>query len=141
MTEDKTRITSELSRELSLFHITMMGLGMMIGAGVFLGIGNAVHVAGPGGVLLTFALNGRFKEFRSDIGIASRMGARGSVVFTVLGDGRPLYKSPVMKGTGQRPTHVKVSVAGVRKLTLKVTNAGDLDLGDVANWGAARMLR
>ena len=36
----------------------MMGLGMMIGAGVFLGIGNAVHVAGPGGVLLTFALNG-----------------------------------------------------------------------------------
>ena len=40
MKDDKTQITSELSRELSLFHITMMGLGMMIGAGVFLGIGN-----------------------------------------------------------------------------------------------------
>ena len=51
-------VSSELSRELSLFHITMMGLGMMIGAGVFLGIGNSIHVAGPGGVLLTFALNG-----------------------------------------------------------------------------------
>ncbi|MBN1419166.1 MAG: amino acid permease [Planctomycetes bacterium] len=48
----------ELSRELSLFHITMMGLGMMIGAGVFLGIGNSIRHAGPGGVLLTFALNG-----------------------------------------------------------------------------------
>ncbi len=36
----------------------MMGLGMMIGAGVFLGIGNAIYVAGPGGVLLTFSLNG-----------------------------------------------------------------------------------
>ncbi len=58
MKEDKTHISSELSRELSLFHITMMGLGMMIGAGVFLGIGNAVYVAGPGGVLLTFTLNG-----------------------------------------------------------------------------------
>ena len=58
MEEDKTQISSELSRELSLFHITMMGLGMMIGAGVFLGIGNAIFVAGPGGVLLTFALNG-----------------------------------------------------------------------------------
>ena len=58
MKDDKSTISSELSRELSLFHITMMGLGMMIGAGVFLGIGNAVHVAGPGGVLLTFALNG-----------------------------------------------------------------------------------
>jgi APA family basic amino acid/polyamine antiporter len=58
MKEDKTHISAELSRELSLFHITMMGLGMMIGAGVFIGIGNAISVAGPGGVLLTFALNG-----------------------------------------------------------------------------------
>jgi len=58
MAEDKTYISSELSRELSLFHITMMGLGMMIGAGVFLGIGNAIYVAGPGGVILTFTLNG-----------------------------------------------------------------------------------
>ena len=51
-------VTSELSRELSLFEITMMGLGMMIGAGVFLGIGNAIGIAGPGGVILTFILNG-----------------------------------------------------------------------------------
>ena len=42
---------------MNLFHLTMMGLGMMIGAGVFLGIGNAIRIAGPGGVLLTFALN------------------------------------------------------------------------------------
>jgi amino acid transporter/nucleotide-binding universal stress UspA family protein len=55
---DKDSIQSELSRELNLFHITMMGLGMMIGAGVFLGVGNAIYVAGPGGVVLTFLLNG-----------------------------------------------------------------------------------
>ncbi len=53
----------ELSRELSLFHITMMGLGMMIGAGVFLGVGNAIFIAGPGGVILTFALNGLIAVF------------------------------------------------------------------------------
>jgi basic amino acid/polyamine antiporter, APA family len=51
------KITTELSRNLSLLHITMMGVGMMIGAGVFLGVGNAIKVAGPGGVILTFALN------------------------------------------------------------------------------------
>ena len=51
------KITTELSRNLSLLHITMMGVGMMIGAGVFLGVGNAIRVAGPGGVILTFALN------------------------------------------------------------------------------------
>jgi len=55
---DRTTVTGELSRELSLFHITMMGLGMMIGAGVFLGVGNCIHVAGPGGAVLTFSLNG-----------------------------------------------------------------------------------
>ena len=54
----KTELSSELSRDLSLFHITMMGLGMMIGAGVFLGTGKSIEFAGPGGVLLTFALNG-----------------------------------------------------------------------------------
>ena len=54
----ESQITTELSRELNLFHVTMMGVGMMIGAGVFLGIGNAIGVAGPGGVILTFSLNG-----------------------------------------------------------------------------------
>ncbi|MCK4975121.1 MAG: amino acid permease, partial [Sulfurimonas sp.] len=58
MSKSKQEVTSELSRELSLFHVTMMGLGMMIGAGIFLGVGNSIHQAGPGGVLLTFALNG-----------------------------------------------------------------------------------
>jgi amino acid transporter/nucleotide-binding universal stress UspA family protein len=59
----KEPVSSELSRDLNLFHITMMGLGMMIGAGVFLGVGNAIHVAGPGGVLLTFLLNGLLAMF------------------------------------------------------------------------------
>ena len=55
---DKPSVTTELSRDLSLFHITMMGLGMMIGAGVFIGIGNTIARVGPGGLMLTFALNG-----------------------------------------------------------------------------------
>ncbi len=60
---DDHNISTELSRELNLFHLTMMGVGMMIGAGVFLGVGNAIKVAGPGGVLLTFALNGMVARF------------------------------------------------------------------------------
>ncbi len=59
----EVKIKSELSRELNLFHITMMGLGMMIGAGVFLGIGNSIYIAGPGGAVLTFALNGMIAMF------------------------------------------------------------------------------
>jgi len=61
--DDRTHLKGELSRELSLFHITMMGLGMMIGAGVFLGMGISISEAGPGGVVLTFALNGLLAIF------------------------------------------------------------------------------
>jgi len=90
---------------------------------------------------LTFDLKGRFREFRSDVGIASRMGVRGSVVFRVLGDGKELYRSPVIRGSAGKPIEVSVGVAEVKHLTLKVTDADDLDLGDVANWGSARVLR
>jgi APA family basic amino acid/polyamine antiporter len=47
-----------LSRELNLFHLTMMGVGMMIGAGAVIGMGLAIRLAGPGGTLLAFAFNG-----------------------------------------------------------------------------------
>jgi amino acid transporter len=60
---EQVGVGAELSRELTLFHITMMGLGMMIGAGVFIGIGNAIRIAGPGGLMLTFALNGLIAMF------------------------------------------------------------------------------
>ncbi len=54
----KRTVESELSRELSLFHVTMMGVGMMIGAGVFVTTGIGIGVAGPGGILLAVAFNG-----------------------------------------------------------------------------------
>lgn len=63
MATGKTQVSAELSRDLSLFHIVMMGLGMMIGAGIFLGIGISISEAGPGGVLLTFSLNGLIALF------------------------------------------------------------------------------
>ncbi len=62
MSENRT-VSSELSRDLSLFHVTMMGLGMMIGAGVFVGISLSVQGAGPGGLLLTMGLNGLLALF------------------------------------------------------------------------------
>ncbi len=54
---NKKHVTYELSRELSLFHLIMMGVGMMIGAGVFIGIGKNIPIVGPGGLIVTFALN------------------------------------------------------------------------------------
>ena len=110
--------------------------------------GDAISIAGkryPWGIgvhadsRLTFDLGKRFQQFRADIGIATRIGDRGSVVFEVLGDGKSLHRSSVVTGREPKPIEVQVSVAGVQRLTLQVTNSGDLDLGDVANWGSARV--
>lgn len=47
----------ELSRDLSLFDITMIGVGAMIGAGIFVLTGIAAGAAGPA-LIVAFALNG-----------------------------------------------------------------------------------
>ncbi len=112
--------------------------------------GDAISIAGkryPWGIgvhadsRLTFDLGKRFAQFRADIGIATRIGDRGSVVFEVFGDGKSLYRSGIVTGREPKPIEVQVSVSGVKELTLSVTDSGDLDLGDVANWGSARVIR
>lgn len=50
-------LRTELSRDLGLFTITMVGVGAMIGAGIFVLTGEAAGVAGPA-LVLSFALNG-----------------------------------------------------------------------------------
>lgn len=49
--------TAGLVRELSLFDVTMVGVGAMIGAGIFVLTGIAAGTAGPA-LLLAFSLNG-----------------------------------------------------------------------------------
>lgn len=51
------QVQHTLSRELSLFDITMIGVGAMIGAGIFVLTGEAAGTAGPA-LILSFALNG-----------------------------------------------------------------------------------
>jgi amino acid transporter/nucleotide-binding universal stress UspA family protein len=53
----KTEVKVTLSRDLGLFTITMIGVGGMIGAGIFVLTGIAAGVAGPA-LVLAFLLNG-----------------------------------------------------------------------------------
>jgi len=52
-----TETRTELSRDLGLFTITMVGVGAMIGAGIFVLTGIAAGTAGPA-LILAFAANG-----------------------------------------------------------------------------------
>lgn len=56
-TEVKNREEVTLSRDLTLFTVTMIGVGGMIGAGIFVLTGIAAGVAGPA-LILAFILNG-----------------------------------------------------------------------------------
>lgn len=55
--EDKDS-KSRLSRNLNMFHLVMMGTGMMIGAGIFVTTGIGIGISGPGGILIAISLNG-----------------------------------------------------------------------------------
>lgn len=90
---------------------------------------------------LTFDIGGNWSTFESAIGIDDQMGAGGSVVFIVTGDGKELYKSPVIRGGAEKATLISVPIKGVKKVTLTVDATEDLDLGDVANWAGARLVR
>jgi basic amino acid/polyamine antiporter, APA family len=57
MASQDERHTVELSRSLGFFDATMIGVGAMIGAGIFVLAGLAVGRAGPG-ALLAFGCNG-----------------------------------------------------------------------------------
>ena len=52
------RVTVSLSRGMGLLDVTMIGVGAMIGAGIFGLTGIAAGEAGPVGLLVAFALNG-----------------------------------------------------------------------------------
>ncbi|MFB6104271.1 MAG: amino acid permease [Halobacteriaceae archaeon] len=57
MASDGETVETELSRDMSLSDITFIGVGAMIGAGVFALTGFAAGIAGPA-LILAFALNG-----------------------------------------------------------------------------------
>lgn len=55
---DKNKNNNHLKRELLPRHMTMIAIGGAIGTGLFIGSGQTIHEAGPGGALVAFAIIG-----------------------------------------------------------------------------------
>lgn len=84
------------------------------------------------------------RTFKATVGIddAQRSSAYTSINFQVIGDGVVLFDSGVMRATPySAPQEVSVDVFGVQKLVLKVTDAGDGNNSDHADWANARILQ
>lgn len=83
---------------------------------------------------LLIELDGRAERFRAMVGVDAAAGdARASIEFYVYGDDSLLFHSGVCR-LGEGPRICDVPLAGVKTLSLEVTDAGDGVSYDHANW-------
>ena len=83
----------------------------------------------------TVPCGGKAIRFEAMVGIDDEVGAdHGSCVFRVLADGRVVAEVTAERG---KALPVVADVAGARKVTLEVTDGGDGNYFDHADWGNA----
>lgn len=87
---------------------------------------------------ITYALDGKYAHFTTDVGIDDEAGSAGSAVFEVYVDG--VLKTRTAKLTGsQGPTALSLSVYGAKTLRLVATDGGDGNAFDHADWAGAML--
>ncbi|MEV0783805.1 glycoside hydrolase family 97 catalytic domain-containing protein [Streptomyces sp. NPDC050423] len=87
---------------------------------------------------VTVDLGGIYDRFSADVGIDEEKPDKGSAVFEVIGDGKVLGTSEVM-GPNDAAHVFDIDVTGVQRLTLRVTDGGDGNDSDHADWADARL--
>ena len=85
------------------------------------------------------ALGGKAERFTATVGVDDEVGQRGSVLFKVIGDGKTLWESGVLRG-GEPAKEVSVALNGVRMLVLTVGDGEDGINYDHADWADARIV-
>lgn len=90
--------------------------------------------------VLEYPLGGVYRSFGAVIGVDDAAGDRGGVTFRVLADGKEIYRKD-LRATDP-PVAVSLPVEGIGTLGLEVGYGPDgTDLGDHADWAAARVTR
>lgn len=89
---------------------------------------------------LVYPLDQDYLSFQAEVGLDDASMGNGSVAFKVYADGALLYDSGLVKG--QTPVkQAFVSLLGKRELRLVVTDGGDGNRFDIADWSNARLIR
>jgi hypothetical protein len=88
---------------------------------------------------IRYALSGACSRFRADVGVDDEItSTSASVVFQVFADGTKLYDSGLMGATTATKS-IDVNLTGKNQLQLVVTDAGNGNNSDHADWAAARI--
>ncbi len=87
--------------------------------------------------LFWIQLDGQTERFQASVGVDDAAGGPGSVGFHVIGDGKELWASGVMRPNEKAKT-IDLDLRGVKRLLLLVDNAGDGIGFDHADWANAR---
>jgi alpha-galactosidase len=88
--------------------------------------------------LFRIALAGKGERFTATVGVDDEVAKRGSVIFSVTGDGKKLWESGLMHG-GDQAQAVSVDLHGIQTLALAVGPGGDSIDFDHADWADAQI--
>ncbi len=81
----------------------------------------------------SLGIDGEASEIRGACGVDDEVTDKASLQFTIEGDGKELWKSPVLR-RGQAAVPFSVKLAGVKTLRLLVNDGGDGSTDDHADW-------
>jgi NPCBM/NEW2 domain len=86
-----------------------------------------------------FALDGRWKIFTAAIGLRDGALKQGSAVFVVRGDGKELYRSPILRI--RQSQDVKLDITGVKELELIARGGEGHNHNSWAIWVEPKVMR
>jgi hypothetical protein len=86
-------------------------------------------------------MGGKYQSIQATIGIDAVTEGRGSVIFRILADGKPLYTSDIVRGKTPPIKLGQLKLQGVQKLTLAVDFADQGDILDHADWCDAVLIK
>ena len=84
-------------------------------------------------------LDGNAKRFQATVGVDDDSNGPGSIGVKILGDGKVLFKSPVLR-TGGMPSVIDLDLSGVKLLTVKMDDGGDNNAFDHVDWCDAKFI-
>jgi hypothetical protein len=88
---------------------------------------------------VTYELNQHYETFLAVVGVDDEVGNNGSVDFQLFADGTKIYDSGIRRGA-DAGLPVSVNVHGVEQLRLVVSDGGDGNTFDHADWADARLI-